>query len=83
MMELNITPRDSPVSLDNLEDFWESEAARVGDAHPSLAGISSWRKAMNDLGGDDSRKGDVEAGGKRTVRGGVVFPLTLTLRKGH
>lgn len=85
MVELNVTPRDSPVSVDDLEEFWESEAARVGDAHPSLAGISWWRKASatarNDIGGNDSREGDIEPGGKRAVRGGVLFPLILTSRK--
>lgn len=31
--------------MDELESFWDSEAPRIGDAHPSLAGVSRWREA--------------------------------------
>lgn len=44
LVELNIQP-SSTVSMDELESFWDSEAPRIGDAHPSLAGVSRWREA--------------------------------------
>lgn len=45
LVELNIQPSSSTVSMDELELFWDSEAPRIGDAHPSLAGVSRWREA--------------------------------------
>lgn len=42
MLELNIRSRSSSVSIDDLEQYWDSEAPRIGDAHPSHAGIARW-----------------------------------------
>lgn len=47
MTELNIQAHGgsgsgSVVSLEDLERFWDSEAPRIGDAHPSAAGVLQW-----------------------------------------
>lgn len=44
MAELNIRSGSNALSMDELEAFWDSEAPRIGDAHPSLAGVAKWRE---------------------------------------
>lgn len=44
MAELNIRSGIDALSMDELEAFWDSEAPRIGDAHPSLAGAAKWRE---------------------------------------
>lgn len=47
MVELNIRPCTSAVSMDTLVSYWDSESPRIGDVHPSRAGISQWRETAN------------------------------------
>lgn len=44
LVELNVQP-GSTVSMGELESFWDSEAPRIGDAHPCLSGLMPWREA--------------------------------------
>lgn len=45
MLEFNMRPQDQVVSMDELEQFWDSEVPRIGDAHPSEAGMTCWQAA--------------------------------------
>lgn len=46
MAELNIRSNGSIVSMENMERYWESEAPRIGDAHPSQAGLELWLESQ-------------------------------------
>lgn len=67
MVELNIRSSGSTVSMEELEDFWDSEAPRIGDAHPSLAGISPWRDTSTPARVEPTRT-VVESGRPKSVR---------------
>lgn len=42
MVELNIPSHQKVISIDELERYWDSEAPRIGEAHPSQAGVARW-----------------------------------------
>lgn len=33
--------------METLVSYWDSEAPRIGDVHPSRAGLSQWRETAN------------------------------------
>lgn len=47
MMELNMMGHGEKVPMNLVERFWDSEAPRIGDAHPSEAGLSQWLEASS------------------------------------
>lgn len=46
MLELHLPKHGRRVSDDELERFWDGEAPRIGDAHPSQAGLSQWSESL-------------------------------------
>jgi len=54
MVEMNIQPNSSTVSMDTFVSYWDSEAPRIGDAHPSQAGLSQWEKTSSTGSGKTS-----------------------------
>eukprot|EP00903_Cladosiphon_okamuranus_P019261 g17707.t2 len=47
MVELNIRSSSNVVPMDTFVSYWDSETPRIGDAHPSQAGLSRWMQTAN------------------------------------
>lgn len=66
MVELNILSSCNALSMDTFVSYWDSEAPRIGDAHPSQAGLSQWMEAANTTSA--IRSGPVFQPGEERVR---------------
>ena len=66
MVELNIRSSSTAVSMDKFVSYWDSEAPRIGDAHPSRAGLSQWMEAASRT--TAVQPGSVSRAGEESVR---------------
>lgn len=78
MVELNIRSSSTALSMDTFVSYWDSEAPRIGDAHPSQAGLSQWMEAANTT--SVVRSGSVFQPGEESVRHVWEFAIS---RRAH
>lgn len=71
LVELNIRSSSTALSMDTFVSYWDSEAPRIGDAHPSQAGLSRWMEAASTTSA--MRSGSVVHPGEESVRLVWVF----------
>ncbi|CAN0541528.1 unnamed protein product, partial [Ectocarpus sp. 8 AP-2014] len=65
MVELNTA--SATLSLDTFVSFWDSEAPRIGDVHPTQAGMTRWLETAGTASSKPSGSA-IQTGQQKTVR---------------